>query len=286
MGYKNDQTIIRSEAMRWKIMLFLGILAILAIIGFMIIRGSKAKDESVVGGNKIEHEAIDPNNLPKIVQADFIDLAKITSISKFRSGSGHDFSYRQKGEESCRSMKHYFNTQATKEIQNYKSSHNGLPPEYTADGAIPIYSPVDGKITRIEPENTPIGEQISIQPKAYPQFLFRIFHVYKDKGVQIGKEVKAGDQIGNIGQYQNTDIAVELAQEKGYSLVSYFDLMPENIFAKYLGRGIKDRNSLIITKEYRDANPLECNGEQFVKNYDELIKEENLVLLFGYQEVK
>ena len=49
----------------------------------------------------------------QFIQADFIDLEKIVAISKFRSGSGHDFS--QETDETCRSMKHYYNVQNSAE---------------------------------------------------------------------------------------------------------------------------------------------------------------------------
>ena len=47
----------------------------------------------------------DEKNVPKFITADFIDLSGVTSISKFRSGAGHDYS---DSDEKCRSMKHYF----------------------------------------------------------------------------------------------------------------------------------------------------------------------------------
>ena len=48
---------------------------------------------------------VDKNGVPQFMEADYIDLSRITQISKFRSAAGHDFS---DSFESCRSMKHYF----------------------------------------------------------------------------------------------------------------------------------------------------------------------------------
>lgn len=223
----------------------------------------------------------DTKSPPQFIQADFIDLDRIVAITKFRSNSGHDFS--QGTGETCRSMKHYFNVQLTAEADRLISQNNGFPPGPNGKNDIKIYSPVDGKIIRIEAEQYPIGEQIYIQPDAYPSYTIRLFHVYKLGGTTKGKKVKAGEHIGNIGQYQNTEIAIESRQGFKNKLISYFDVMPDSIFAKYQTLGIKDRNELIITKEYRDAHPLQCNGEQFAVNYDNDQTSENFVFLPGYK---
>jgi hypothetical protein len=47
------------------------------------------------------------NHLPKFIQADFIELDKIETISLFRSGVGHDSSDAPSTGETCRSKKHY-----------------------------------------------------------------------------------------------------------------------------------------------------------------------------------
>ena len=48
------------------------------------------------------------DHLPKFIQADFIELDKIESISLFRSGVGHDSTENPSIGETCRSKKHYF----------------------------------------------------------------------------------------------------------------------------------------------------------------------------------
>lgn len=207
---------------------------------------------------------IDENNLPKIIQADWIDLSRISHISKFRSGSGHDFSGSG---EKCRSMKHYFNAKRTKEDQNLIDKNNGYPPSFTEEGAISIYSPVDGKIIDIAKDGK-MGSQVYIQSDDYPDFTVRLFHIFLIDKYKEGSKVMAGEQIGNIGRIQNTDIAISVGSPHRGKLVSYFQVMPDEIFAKYQTAGIKSRNQLIITKEYRDTHPLQCDGEQFAKNYD------------------
>lgn len=215
----------------------------------------------------------------QFIQADFIDLDRIVEISKFRSNSGHDFS---SSGETCRSMKHYYNVQVSQEGERLRNQNNGMPPAPDGKTDIKIYSPVDGKITQIKTDQNPLGEQIYIEPLNAKDHTIRLFHIYKIAGLEEGKTVKAGEHIGNIGQYQNTDIAVEVNQGFRPKFISYFEVMPDSIFAKYVAKGIQDRNELIITKEYRDAHPLECRGEQFAQNYDQNPTSENFVFLPGY----
>ncbi|GEM_PF-2267390 len=200
-------------------------------------------------------------SIPKFIQADFIDLSKITNISKFRSGSGHDFS-RGSG-ETCRSMKHYFNVDRPLEIEQLINKNKGMSPLPDGKTDIPIYSPVNGKIIGIEPDQ--FGKQFYIQPDSHPKLTVRIFHVYPLPGIQKGGKVKAGQKIGVIGQYQNTDIAIAQNRTK---YISYFEVMPDKIFAKYQALGVKNREELIISKAARDANPLKCNGEWFAEHYE------------------
>lgn len=220
----------------------------------------------------------DINNPPKFIQADFIDLDRITSISKFRSASGHDFSGGTG--ETCRSMKHYYMPPRSEEGERLQQQNKGLPPPPDGKNDIKIYSPVDGKISKIETEQTPIGEQIYIEPDSLSGATIRLFHIYKLEGVKVGKTVKAGEHIGNIGKYQGTDIAVESRLGFGkMAFFSYFDVMPDSLFAKYQARRVKDKSELIISKEFRDTHPLKCNGEQFAENYDSGQKNDNWIFL-------
>lgn len=214
--------------------------------------------------NKRSLENIDENNLPKIIQADWIDLGRIGSISKFRSGSGHDFSGSG---EACRSMKHYFNPVRTEEDQKLIDQSNGFPPPFSLEGAIPIYSPVDGEIKSVGKEET-IGKQIHIRPEKYPNFTIRLFHIYLLDGYEEGRKVSAGEKIGHIGRIQNTDIAINIGGLYKHKFVSYFQVMPDELFVKYQAAGVESREQLIIAREYRDAHPLECNGEWFAVNHD------------------
>lgn len=218
-----------------------------------------------IGNKVLQPTKLDENNLPAVVEADFIDLDHIITISKFRSGSGHDFS---SGGETCRSMKHYF-SQAYDPITTYKLG-DPPPPAPAPETAVAIYSPVDGTITDISSENTSIGKQIRIRSANHPEFTFRLFHVYPLEDIRSRQRVTAGQRIGSIAKGQGTDIAVESGPIFNQRFISYFSVMPDSIFARYEARGVNNRSELIISKEQRDQNPLECLGgkaERFAKNY-------------------
>jgi hypothetical protein len=163
--------------------------------------------------------------------ADYIELDRITRITKFRSGEGHDYS---DGFESCRSMKHYF-----------------VPKSYP----VKIFSPVNGTIDYLTPEwaGTQVGIRAGIR-------MFIIFHVNVSAAIHVGDGVAAGQQIGtHFGSETWSDIAVR----EGNRLVSYFRVMTDSVFQRYRNRGVSSRDDLIITKEARDADPLTCSGDTF-----------------------
>ena len=187
--------------------------------------------------------------IPKFVSNNYIDLSKIGQISRFRSGMGHDY---PDDFESCRSMKHYFDPN----VEDYST--------------IEIFSPVDGVITSMVESN---GIRINIKSSAYPAYQFIIFHVEALEGLEVGDSVTAGEKIGNhiynLADTTISDIAVQrfVLHESSYKtqLISYFDVMTDDHFsANYVGTEIENRSDLIISKEQRDASPLECEGEEFV----------------------
>jgi hypothetical protein len=111
---------------------------------------------------------------PKFVKTDYIDLNKVTQISKFRSFAGHNYSdfiqfgsdaikIQFKAVESCVSMKHYYS-----------------PPDANAV----IRAPVSGVISRVFEEE--LGTQIHITSDAQPAFTFSIFHIVTPTPVAVG----------------------------------------------------------------------------------------------------
>ena len=179
---------------------------------------------------------------PKFLTANFIELDKIEVISLFRSSAGHEY----KDEfESCRSMKHYFRPYTDIDWTTLK-----------------IYSPLDGKIVRMEEGWA--GYQIHIQSDQYPQFTIILFHVAPHPEIKISAMVVAGQEIGaHASDKTSSDIAVARYAREGYVLISFFEVITDEVFAEFQARGVTSREDLILTKEQRDADPLTCDGETF-----------------------
>jgi len=183
--------------------------------------------------------------LPKFISKNYIELDRIDSISRYRSGAGHDYSDSY---ESCRSMKHYFR------------------PKYGTDwSTIKIFSPVNGVVSSSTPE-TIGGNQVSITPFGMPAFNVTLFHVNLSQPLTIGDTLRSGQQIGtHTGNQTTSDIAIQIAAPNNtYQRVSFFDVMTDKLFSCFMSKGIMTRDALIIPKADRDADPLlPCNGNQF-----------------------
>ncbi|HTI97962.1 MAG TPA: hypothetical protein VL527_03585 [Dongiaceae bacterium] len=191
---------------------------------------------------------VDLNGLPRFAASNYIELSKIQSISRFRSGLGHDYS---DDFESCRSMKHYF-----------------VPRSGVDRSGIQIFSPVGGTVFRMEPEQTAnSGVQVWLKSSEYPAFYFVLFHMNPLAGLSPGAAVTAGQNLGthiNSDVVLYSDIAVRVDTPTGLKLVSYFEVMTDTLFSAYQSRGVSTRSALIITREARDADSLTCNGEEFL----------------------
>jgi hypothetical protein len=190
---------------------------------------------------------IDTKGIPRFVETDFTELNKISGISRFRSGEGHDYSDCL---ESCRSMKHYY---APFEI--FRDSNN-----------IEIYSPVEGIIDNIQNEQS--GSSIRIRSSLQPAFIFVIFHTdLISSDIDIGTSVWPGQLLGHASYSPELycfDIAVWVNTPSGMRYISYFETMTDEVFDRYIMRGAQCRCDFIISRQERDANSLICNGEQFL----------------------
>jgi len=193
---------------------------------------------------------VDINGIPQFVSTDVIELSKISEISKFRSGEGHDYS---DDFESCRSMKTYF-----------------LPKTDVDKLSIKIFSPINGTVIGTTDEWTEEsvskGEMISIESEEYPAFHLIIFHIDLIKPLNVGDKIVAGQLLGHPAGYENStiaDTAVGVITPKGYKLVSYFEVITDALFQSYQARGLNARDDVIISKEERDADPLTCIDEIF-----------------------
>lgn len=182
------------------------------------------------------------NGIPKFAVANYIELSKIAKISKFRSSEGHDYSDNF---EQCRSMKHYYQ------------------PYFNINwGDVKIYAPVTGTIEKIDQEWA--GKQVHIIPDNYPDFKIIMFHVNLNGTFVAGSKVTAGQQLGtHISSATSSDITVSVNTTKGFKLISWFEVMTDQLFDEYKSRGVATRSNAIISKTERDLNPLSCSGEAF-----------------------
>ncbi len=186
---------------------------------------------------------IDKNGIPHFVNTNYIDLSKISSISKYRSSFGHDYSDFT---EHCRSMKHYFE-----------------PKPNTDWATIPIYAPIKGTITRLDMEWA--DTKIEIASDDMPAFRFSIFHVNLLGNRTIGEHLSEGELIGtHIGNQTMSDIAVIVNDPSHQGrMVSYFETITDELLHAFISRGAKTREDFLISKAWRDAHPLTCDGETF-----------------------
>lgn len=182
--------------------------------------------------------------LPRVVTSDYIALAAIQRVSRFRSGVGHDYS---DSVERCRSMKHYFQPYSNVDWR-----------------AIPVRAPFDGVVTVLRSEQT-FGTQLHLQSRVLPAITAIIFHVNPAPGVAVGQSVPSGGPLGtHIGNATMSDVAIEVATPSGRRLVSYFDAMTDEVFQAYRARGVTQRPDVVIGAAERDSQPLQCNGEAFL----------------------
>lgn len=233
--------------------------------GTFVIKNSDGQSvlEGILNGNKgecAEYE-IDAKGPPQFVVKNFTQINKIEKISKFRSGFGHSYT---DGNETCRSMKHYFDP-----FQ-----------EFRKNDMVEIYSPVDGIITSVvnDGHGASIGlknKEIQIKSADQPAFVFILFHCdIISEAIASGKSVQAGELLGygrlfydDLQQYVTSfDIAVSVNTPAGMRLISYFDVLNDQVFNEYASRGANTRSDFVITREARDASPLQCDGETFLNS--------------------
>jgi len=213
------------------------------ILLFSIIPGCSKKHD-VNNNTPNDIWDIDKDGIPKFVNTNYIELSKIYRISKYRSSIGHDYSDSY---EQCRSMKHYFQ-----------------PKDDVDWTTVKIYSPVSGTITRVEQESVG-GTKIEIASDDYPAFRISIFHINLLGTRNVNDKISAGEQLGtHIGSQTYSDISVIVNDPtKQGRMVSWFDVITDNVFNEYTARGINQRTLIIISKSERDANPLTCSGDTF-----------------------
>jgi hypothetical protein len=230
---------LRSRSQRFRVLATCALL-IGSLTALWSAPGVQGTNHSKLGSETFD---LDRSAIPKLVEADYIELSKIASISKFRSAEGHDYS---DDFESCRSMKHYFK-----------------PSPEVDWSRVRIFSPVAGAILRTEEEQR-AGTKVEIQAQQCAAVVFIIHHVRLCAPLRRGDRVVAGQTLGvHIGKETYSDIAVAINTPKGRKLVSYFEVMPDSVFRHYQARGLTSRAASIISKESRDADSLSCLSGSF-----------------------
>ena len=214
-------------------------------VGTAIIRasaGGKIAEATVYAGPATYDYAT--LGAPRVVTANYIDLAKIERISRFRSGVGHSY---DDGSETCRSMKHYFQPQTTL--------------DWTT---VDVFAPADGTVMIVRPDGA-YGKQILMRTRQLPILYIAIFHVQPDAHVVPNAWLNAGDHVGkHSSQRTYSDIALSIGPTEGGRLISYFEAMTDAVWQLYQARGVASRSAMIITKAERDADPIPCvDGQQF-----------------------
>lgn len=226
---------------------FVALITLLVLPLALMIACGRHHDKGVEPG--IDTYDVDRNGVPKFVRTDYIELSRIHMISRFRSAAGHDYSDNF---ETCRSMKHYF----------WPSGGDPGGTHVPSWTTIKVYSPVRGTISKIFDEWA--GTQIQMKSADYPAFYFMIFHVTLANPLNVGDVVIAGQLLGNHASDETmSDIAVGVNTPGGWKLVSYFDVVTDSLFQGYQARGVSSRDTMIISKQERDSDPLTCSGETF-----------------------
>ena len=177
--------------------------------------------------------------IPRVLTADYIDLPKIERVSRFRSTIGHSYT---DSSESCRSMKHYFQ------------------PKTSLDWTqVEVFAPATGTIWGIAPDGA-FGVRVTLRPRDLPALHVVIFHVTLDSGIAVDTWVEAGQRIGRHAS-QSTMSDIAMTNGLGGTLLSYFQVMSDDVFARYQGRGVTSRDAAIISRAERDADAVPCSGD-------------------------
>jgi len=213
------------------------------LILFLIIPGCSKKNDD---NNSAVNDTwdIDKDGITKFVNNNYIELSKIYRISKYRSSIGHDYSDSY---EQCRSLKHYFQ-----------------PKDNIDWTSVKIFSPISGTITRVGQESVG-GTKIEIASDDYPAFRISIFHINLIGTRAVDDKIIAGEQLGtHTGSQTYSDVSVIVNDPSRQGrMVSWFDVITENVFNEYTAYGVTARSDLKISKSERDAHPLTCNGDTF-----------------------
>jgi len=236
---------------------------ILAVISIALIYGGIFFLRTIVPTlDETPHYDIESEGIPKFINTDFVELDKIECIKRFRSGFGSDNSDIF---EDCREMNNLF--YAFNEYRVEKELKIFSPINGTIMGIYQIESNVSGTWQGVEEDLFTI---IWIQSHEYPAFTIRLGWLdIRDMGVKYGTRLSAGQHIGYGCMKYNgkvtgapvVEASISINTLNGVKKVSYFDVITDDVFQNYKNRGVPSRDDFIISKEERDAHPLNCIDE-------------------------
>jgi hypothetical protein len=183
--------------------------------------------------------------VPEFWTEPFLDLDRVTHVSRFRSRAGRSYT----GDfESCRSMKTHF-------------------ARATDSATVTNHSPVEGRILAQVAPLGGGGQDWHIEPEGSPGFRVILFNTVVDNGHEVGDEVSAGEALGPMADPDDTgeagEVALRVRMREGYTFVPVVHAMTDEVWSRYAERGVESREALVVTKESRDADSYACEGERF-----------------------
>ena len=211
-------------------------------------------------------ESFDPNNIPKIAKFNFTDLDNFSRMSKIRSAVGHNYTYKTDEDDptrqNCKSMKHYFLPIGTPKTSEAYSK----TPHTFKWMTIKFYSPVNGVIEHVEYTENQYGTEANFGIRATDEdakgYYFDYYHLALDPTLKVGSTVKAGQQVGTLGDenaYSEIAVSARISASKIH-LISFLEVATDEIFNLYKNRGVNSPSDVIISREEKDANPLPCDN--------------------------
>lgn len=260
----------------------------------------------------------DDNDEDPCYQSDFY----LARMSRLRGGSGHEYAdmYEAVGEGKqwrYHSMKHYMVGECTSEL-----AASGDPDWVAAccvsedapsPVRLPLYAPMDGTL-HLYPgtgggtgnSGVPSREQCGFpepEGEPFPPGDVQIVFISTDGSIAMlfehvsscvafpsaeGVVVEAGDRIGEWSAHRTFDIITFLRDEEDrWRLISYFDLLPPELYGMYrkrfglASRGSGAANDPVISLKERDRCPMRPRTDTDVSGVDEKVTNFDLVLETG-----
>jgi hypothetical protein len=204
--------------------------------------------QSTIQDTAVQPPAVElsDQSLPQFITHSLVDPSEPSHISYFRSGYAHSYTNDL---ETCRTMKHYLSdatgSDGTREVQ---------------------YAPTDGIVTELDGDDVQESDndyRVVIAPARHPAYSLELFHVDPTDTLSVGDELSAGEEIGRFSSDGMTvgEPAVNVQTPAGRTLVSFYEVMSDEAFAAYQDRGVRSREDLILTEQYRDENPIGCEAD-------------------------